>query len=272
MTDLVLSIFPGIDLLGRGFEAEGFCVVRGPDKIFGGDIRDFHPPPNVFRGVIGGPPCQDFSSLRRDAAGGNGIAMLAQFVRVVRAAQPQWWLLENVARVPDVVIDGYFCQRLDVDLKWFAASARRLRHVQFGSRDGRQIHIDRRRDGTCDPPSRHGAALANDDRPFRELCRLQGLPDDFDLPGFTVAGKKAAVGNGVPFPMAAALAAAVRAAYERDSPDLQLRLDGPPEQVGCCPCGCRRRLPAGRSYYDDSCRKRAQRRRDRSIGKQRVHQ
>jgi len=25
---LVLSIFPGIDLLGRGFEAEGFCVVR----------------------------------------------------------------------------------------------------------------------------------------------------------------------------------------------------------------------------------------------------
>ena len=26
--ELVLSLFPGVDLLGRGFEAEGFCVVR----------------------------------------------------------------------------------------------------------------------------------------------------------------------------------------------------------------------------------------------------
>lgn len=25
-SQLVLSLFPGIDLLGRGFEAEGFCV------------------------------------------------------------------------------------------------------------------------------------------------------------------------------------------------------------------------------------------------------
>ncbi len=35
MTQLVLSVFPGIDLLGRGFEAEGFCVVRGPDLLWG---------------------------------------------------------------------------------------------------------------------------------------------------------------------------------------------------------------------------------------------
>lgn len=41
MQQLVLSLFPGIDLLGRGFEAEGFYVVRGPDLIYGGDIRAF---------------------------------------------------------------------------------------------------------------------------------------------------------------------------------------------------------------------------------------
>ena len=34
--ELVLSLFPGIDLLGRGFEAEGFCVVRGPDLLHAG--------------------------------------------------------------------------------------------------------------------------------------------------------------------------------------------------------------------------------------------
>lgn len=30
---LVLSLFPGIGLLDRGFEDLGFCVVRGPDLI-----------------------------------------------------------------------------------------------------------------------------------------------------------------------------------------------------------------------------------------------
>lgn len=39
---LVLSLFPGADLLGRAFEEVGFCVVRGPDKLWGGDVRAFH--------------------------------------------------------------------------------------------------------------------------------------------------------------------------------------------------------------------------------------
>jgi len=33
MNRLVLSIFPGIDILGKGFEEEGYCVVRGPDRL-----------------------------------------------------------------------------------------------------------------------------------------------------------------------------------------------------------------------------------------------
>jgi hypothetical protein len=49
--NLVLSVFPGADLLGRGFEQEGFCVVRGPDLVWGGDVRTFHPPPGAFGGV-----------------------------------------------------------------------------------------------------------------------------------------------------------------------------------------------------------------------------
>lgn len=47
---LVLSLFPGIDLLGAAFELEGFTVVRGPDPIFGGDVRAFHPPTGVSAG------------------------------------------------------------------------------------------------------------------------------------------------------------------------------------------------------------------------------
>lgn len=40
---LVLSLFPGIGLLDMAFELEGNCVVRGPDVLWGGDIRTFHP-------------------------------------------------------------------------------------------------------------------------------------------------------------------------------------------------------------------------------------
>lgn len=62
---LVLSLFPGIGLLDRAFEEAGFTVVRGPDKIWGGDVRNFHVPAGVFAGVIGGPPCQVFSIEER---------------------------------------------------------------------------------------------------------------------------------------------------------------------------------------------------------------
>ena len=46
--ELVLSLFPGIDLLGRGFESEGFCVVRGPDTLWDSMIEEFSAPPTVM--------------------------------------------------------------------------------------------------------------------------------------------------------------------------------------------------------------------------------
>lgn len=39
MTDLVLSLFPGIDALGMAFELEGYCCVAGPDVVWGRDVR-----------------------------------------------------------------------------------------------------------------------------------------------------------------------------------------------------------------------------------------
>ena len=280
---LLLSVFPGVDLLGRGFEEAGYCVVRGPDPLWGGDIRHFHPPAGHFWGVFGGSPCQDFSSLRRSDVTGQGLEMIGEFLRVVRDTAVEWWLLENVARVPDIECEGYQVQRLDCDLKWWC-DATRLRHIHFGSRSGRLLHIDRSSShGRCDSAGSvtdqaaavthralPGAATANDPRTFSEICRLQGLPADFDLPPFTVDGKKRAVGNGVPLPMGRALAAAITEAYRRDPPDLQLRLDGPPEVAGRCACGCGRRVTAAKTYYDETCRKRAQRRRDRAQSRTRA--
>lgn len=248
---LVLSLFPGVGLLDRAFEDAGFCVVRGPDLLFGGDVRRFDPPAGRFDGVIGGPPCQDFSAARRTEPTGNGLEMLAEFVRVVEAAKPEWWLLENVPRVPDVRIKGYGWQRFDLEQGWWSG-VRRLRHIQFGhsaSKGPSRLEIQR---GTVHPDA-EPAALACDDRPFAELCRLQGLPADFDLPGFTENEKKRAVGNGVPLLMGRKLAAAVLAAvYDETDSGAEL----PTFEAGRRSCSeCGRSVTGRRVTCSARCRK-----------------
>lgn len=139
MTNLVLSIFPGIDLLGRGFEEEGFCIVRGPDPIWGGDIRTFNPPPWVFDGVIGGPPCQSFSALVH-LVRANGFEphfgnLIPEFERVVAEALPRWFLMENVPKAPIPTVQGYHpTHTLMLNNRWLGAEQMRLRRFCFGVR------------------------------------------------------------------------------------------------------------------------------------------
>lgn len=107
---LVLSLFPGLGFLDAAFEAEGFCVVRGPDLLWGGDVEKFHPTPGAFDGVIGGPPCQAFSRLRHIVeANGYEIApnLIPEYERVVAAARPAWFLMENVPDAPEPMVEGY---------------------------------------------------------------------------------------------------------------------------------------------------------------------
>lgn len=234
---LVLSLFPGIGLLDRGFEDSGFCVVRGPDLIFGGDIRRFSVPVGRFDGVIGGPPCQDFSKVRREAPTGQGLEMLEHFRRVVSQAKPSWWLAENVPGVPDIKIEGYSWQRLDLNASDFGMKQRRLRHVQFGSNDESQLVIDRLK-----TVGQLSTVLANDDRSIEEIAVLQGLPRDFDIPAFTRSSLKRAIGNGVPYGMAVAIAGAIKN-----------RQAG----VTLCACSCGRRVTGKQKYFDGACRKRA---------------
>ncbi len=84
------------------FEQEGFCVVRGPDCLWGGDIRRFHPPAGRFDGVIGGPPCQAFSQLRHlnPLAGQKTGNLIPEFERCIREARPLWFVMENVPAAP----------------------------------------------------------------------------------------------------------------------------------------------------------------------------
>lgn len=142
VTHLVLSCFPGIGLLDIAFEREGFTVVRGPDVLWGGDIRRFHPPPGKFDGVIGGPPCQTFSPLANlvrakgyEPRFGN---LIPEFERCVREAAPAWFLMENVGAAPVPVVTGYAVVHFMLDNctldsgEGFGEEQERKRRFSFG--------------------------------------------------------------------------------------------------------------------------------------------
>jgi DNA (cytosine-5)-methyltransferase 1 len=252
MSNLILSLFPGIDLLGRGFESEDFCVVRGPDLLWGSDIRYFYPPSGVFAGIIAGTPCQDFSKARRSKPTDYGLDMLSEFARVVDLASPDWWLLENVPTVPDVSIARYIIQRLDLNARECGSNQNRLRHFQFGSRRGLQLVPAR---ATPPPSQSQSTCLATegrhtDRRTWADFCELQGLPRNFTLLGMTQHARYSAVGNGVHVAVARTLARAILDAYQRTKP------------LHLCACHCGRPVTDRQIAATPACRKRLQRRRD----------
>lgn len=242
---LVLSLFPGIGLLDMAFELEGLCVVRGPDLLWGGDIRRFHPPPRRFDGVIGGPPCQLFSQMRHinPLAGQKHGNLIPEFERVVHEAQPVWFVMENVKDAPLPVVDGYQVHSQLLRDVWVGGETMRLRRISFGTRCGARLEIETLALHSTTPqvsalagggnrltpvalggsgkPKRYGTSGKNTAlgrggdvvEGFKDKLRLQGLPPDFlaDAP-FTATGKSKAVGNGVPLPMGRAVAKAVLAA------------------------------------------------------------
>jgi len=255
-SQLVLSLFPGIDLIGRGFEAEGFCVVRGPDIIWGGDIGNFHPVRSRFDGIIAGSPCQDFSKARRGIPPtGYGVEMLQEFLRVVLEAEPDWFLLENVPTVPDVILPGLFTvQRFDLNSNECGSTQNRLRHFQFGSRRGLTVSVRREKpDGESQPPCLASDGKRKPLRSFADFCVLQGLPPDFDLPGWSREFKYKAVGNGVNVLVARVVARAIREATFATEATLTNSF---------CICGCGRPLTGKQKMATAACRKRMQHRRE----------
>jgi DNA (cytosine-5)-methyltransferase 1 len=243
---LVLSLFPGIGLLDMAFELEGFCVVRGPDVLWGGDIKRFHPPSGVFDGVIGGPPCKAFSRLvHMVRANGYEVAenLIPEFSRCVYEAQPRWFLMENVDAAPPPLVPGYRTTSCLFNNRWApeAPAQNRLRRLFFGGPlpgiQELEFEVCAFENGKWEPvvsshaeptPVRmaHYAsgviAVKPRDlmkrRTVAEMCELQGLPPDYlDEAPFTESGKRAVIGNGVPLPMGRAIARAVKRAMGYES-------------------------------------------------------
>ncbi len=247
MQRLILATFSGIGLLDRAFEEEwpDAILLRAPERLWGGDIRDWHAPYGILEGVIGGPPCQAHSNMAA-AVANNGLTtrsdLIPEFERIVAEAEPVWWLMENVVGAPVPSVDGYVVTHLAVNNRSVPEEPgslvgpiqHRVRRFSFGTRDGRRLNVEAAlfenqewRPAVC----ASGVAIGRTGRgriklsemgfktkeALAESIRLQGLPPDFldDAP-FTVKEKVRVVGNGVPLPMGRAIARAVRIAIEED--------------------------------------------------------
>lgn len=239
---LVLSLFPGIGLLDRAFEQEGFCIVRGPDMLWGGDVRLFHPPAGRFDGVIGGPPCQAFSRLRHlnKLSGQKTGNLVPEFERCVLEAAPAWFLMENVPAAPVPAVKGYAVKTVMLNNRWLGEVQDRTRRFCFGTHDGRPLLPEVAvfeapeytqavtSSMTLVPVKIGGSVKVKRTRPEGEgwrgpawgprvsiskMLELQGFPTDMlDNCPLTSDGKRKAIGNGVPLPMGRAIARAVREA------------------------------------------------------------
>lgn len=243
---LVLSLFPGIGMLDMAFEESGFCVVRGPDVLWGGDVKRFHPPADRFNGVIGGPPCQSSSSLRHAVKhNGHKVAenLIPEYERCIRESQPDWFLMENVPDAPKPVCAGYAVFSFKLNNRWLGEVQERKRIFSFGisgesPTDLRGYIQQATLEAFCKAPAICASGIYKEmtdpdydgskvistklknkgfmsNTGVRTSLRLQGLPESFlDKAPFTVEGKQKVIGNGVPLPMGRAIAKAIVCALE----------------------------------------------------------
>lgn len=232
-------------MLDMAFEEAGFCVVRGPDLLWGGDIRRFHPPAGKFDGVIGGPPCQIFSRMKhiQPKAGEKHGNMIPEFERVTREAWPLWFVMENVPEAPKPhVSESYSIKSELIRDAWCGGETIRMRQFTFGTlasikgfqiptralhktdasqsalaSGGRRVPVAIGGSGKIKASRRVCAGDSKTEAGLATALTAQGLPSDFlsDAP-FTVAGKIKVVGNGVPLAMGRAVAKAVLAAISRE--------------------------------------------------------
>jgi DNA (cytosine-5)-methyltransferase 1 len=219
---LVLSLFPGIGLLDQAFEEAGFCVVRGPDLLWGGDIQRFNPPADAFDGIIGGPPCQSWSGLGNTnrARWGDDCMMpdrIPEFARCINEARPVWFLMENVPQAPAPPCPDYTIVQRVCDNRWVGGEQSRRRKFTFGARHWMRATSFQIECVALENPNKVPVVLSSGQagnggprRSVAEMALAQGLdPARFDHSPFTTTELRRAVANGVPMPLGRAVAKAV---------------------------------------------------------------
>lgn len=115
----VVDLFCGCGGLSLGFQNAGFDIVAGFDNwknaisiysknfshpVFEQDLSDIEQSVSVISQytpdmIIGGPPCQDFSSAgKRNEDNGRGELTIS-YAQIIARVKPTWFVMENVERI-----------------------------------------------------------------------------------------------------------------------------------------------------------------------------
>lgn len=162
----LVDLFCGCGGLSLGFQNAGFEIAAAYDywdlaiSIYGknflhpvikrdlsdltdlSDIKSFHPD---F--IIGGPPCQDYStSGKRDESLGRAALSVA-FAKIIKEIHPQYFLMENVPnmRKGETIKEvnlifksaGYGLNQLVIDASLCGVPQKRQRFITFGVLGGK---------------------------------------------------------------------------------------------------------------------------------------
>jgi DNA (cytosine-5)-methyltransferase 1 len=157
----VVDLFAGGGGLSLGFQKAGFDVVAAFDnwaparEIYSKNFN--HPAadldlslPNAYKEIqkfkpdmiIGGPPCQDFSSAgKRDENGGRGDLTIS-YAKIIEKIKPKYFVMENVARIiktkklqdaKKILEDaGYGLSLSILDSSFCGVPQQRKRFIMFG--------------------------------------------------------------------------------------------------------------------------------------------
>ena len=181
----VVDLFCGCGGLSLGFQKAGFDVVAAYDKWEAAlnvyrlnfshpaadmdlsDVKASIKAINMFEPemIIGGPPCQDFSSAgKRDEEGGRGD-LTVHYAQIISQVRPKWFVMENVARITKTqkLIDakeifkqaGYGLSEQILDASYCGVPQKRKRFFLIGKL--------RETDGFLDSFIKSGLCQANDD-------------------------------------------------------------------------------------------------------------
>lgn len=150
-------------------------------------------------------------------------------MRCVREAEPRWWVMEAVKQwdlasllglVPSSLAERLApVHQVTLSPRWLGEeqSRKRFFHSNLHLTPFVEVEVFEPQTFKHAVLAGHGGGVGSIKRgmakyTFAEACRLQGLPEGFDLPGFTRQAAYEAVGNGVPMVMGRAIARAVKRA------------------------------------------------------------
>ena len=160
----LVDLFSGCGGMTRGFEDSGafrsvFAVEFDPDAAatyaanFGdhvacGRIEDVAAFPRADV-VIGGPPCQGFSPLNREAVGFERRGLWQEYLRALEAVEPQAFVMENVPELLRSAEYAEFQRRAEalgfkveaeiLNAADFGVPQRRRRAIVIGTRSGTRV-------------------------------------------------------------------------------------------------------------------------------------